>query len=196
MVVVLPEPLTPTTRITNGSCVGVDRERLRDGREHLLDFARPGSPSPRRRRGVLVVAAFARWRPRPGRRCRSRDRRGSALLPDLRSSAASSLRFVTRSVIASADRRRGAPHPAGQALPPGLAGRVCAVVHASAADLKFLQWSGRAHEGTSNRGAATRATSKSGFRFCVRSRANYSGAHDLFGEPESTSPDHAQSYIC
>ena len=39
MVVVLPEPLTPTTRITNGRCGAVDHQRLRAGRENLDDAA-------------------------------------------------------------------------------------------------------------------------------------------------------------
>jgi hypothetical protein len=34
---------------------------------------------------------------------------------------------------------------------------------------------------------------QSGYRFCVRSRANVLNfAHDLVGEPGPTSPDHAQ----
>ena len=37
MVVVLPEPLTPTTRMTNGLAPPGD-ERLRDRRKHLLDL--------------------------------------------------------------------------------------------------------------------------------------------------------------
>ena len=41
-------------------------------------------------------------------------------------------------------------------------------------------------------GAPARAISKSGHRFCVRSRANTKRAHDLVGEPVPTSPDHAQ----
>ena len=40
MVVVLPEPLTPTTRMTNGFLRGVDHKRLRHRRQHLLDFGR------------------------------------------------------------------------------------------------------------------------------------------------------------
>ena len=40
MVVVLPEPLTPTTRMTNGFCARVDLQRLRHRRQHLLDFGR------------------------------------------------------------------------------------------------------------------------------------------------------------
>ncbi len=38
MVVVLPEPLTPTTRMTNGFA-RVDLQRLGHRRQHLLDLA-------------------------------------------------------------------------------------------------------------------------------------------------------------
>ena len=40
MVVVLPEPLTPATRMTNGFLCRIDDERLRHRRQRLLDFAR------------------------------------------------------------------------------------------------------------------------------------------------------------
>jgi hypothetical protein len=45
---------------------------------------------------------------------------------------------------------------------------------ASAADLKFLHRLQQPHEGNFKSKSGTRATSKSGYRFCVRSRANYS----------------------
>ena len=35
MVVVLPEPFTPTTRITKGWCAAIDHQRLRAGAEDL-----------------------------------------------------------------------------------------------------------------------------------------------------------------
>ena len=38
MVVVLPEPLTPTTRITNGRLSGIDHQRARDRLERALDL--------------------------------------------------------------------------------------------------------------------------------------------------------------
>ena len=40
MVVVLPEPLTPTTRMTNGFCCFVNGKRHCDRRQHLFDFGR------------------------------------------------------------------------------------------------------------------------------------------------------------
>ena len=57
MVVVLPEPLTPTTRMTKGLSA-LDGERLGDRREHLLDFG--GEHRLHLvRRDRLVVAALA-----------------------------------------------------------------------------------------------------------------------------------------
>ena len=40
MVVVLPEPLTPTTRMTIRALLRIDRERARHGIERALDFVR------------------------------------------------------------------------------------------------------------------------------------------------------------
>ena len=61
MVVVLPEPLTPATRMTNGFFAGIDRERLRHRDERLLDLRRDhGLDFVGRDRGV--VAAFAQRR--------------------------------------------------------------------------------------------------------------------------------------
>ena len=60
MVVVLPEPLTPTTRMTKG-LAALDDKRLRHGREHLLDLGgQHGLHLVGRDR--LVVAALAQRR--------------------------------------------------------------------------------------------------------------------------------------
>ena len=40
MVVVLPEPLTPTTRMTNGRFARIDHERASDRVQRALDFGR------------------------------------------------------------------------------------------------------------------------------------------------------------
>ena len=50
MVVVLPEPLTPTTRMTKRLRVRMISSGLRHRRQHLLDLGRPEWPSPRRAR--------------------------------------------------------------------------------------------------------------------------------------------------
>ena len=125
MVVVLPEPLTPTTRMTNGLRASDRRAASRPARAPSRPRRRaPPSPRPAR--------SPCRSGPRPpprrsARRRRRRDRRGSAPPRSRRASAASSLRLATRSVIARADRRRGALEPAAQALPPASA-VLCAVL--------------------------------------------------------------------
>ena len=124
MVVVLPEPLTPTTRMTNGLAPSTDRERLRHRRQHLLDFRGDAPPSPRPARSPC------RSGPRPPRRRsaprhRRRDRRGSAPPRSRRAWPASSLRLATRSEIAPPMRRGGALEPAAQALPPTSALCLC-----------------------------------------------------------------------
>ncbi len=78
MVVVLPEPLTPDTRMTNG--VRGDFERLRHRRQHLLDFA--GEQRPHFfGRDALLVAGFAQHRGNTAGESRGRDRRGSIRFP-------------------------------------------------------------------------------------------------------------------
>ena len=62
MVVVLPVPLTPTTRMTCGFGRGVDRQRLRDRREHLLDLL--GEDRLHLLVGDLLVEAAVRGAPR------------------------------------------------------------------------------------------------------------------------------------
>ena len=122
MVVVLPEPFTPTTRMTNGFARRIDDQRLCDGREHLLDFGRQD----RLHFGVahlLVVAPFAD---------RGRDARR-----DIHAEVGADqqfLQFLDRRGIElalrheigdrAADRGRGALQPAREALPPALFGGV------------------------------------------------------------------------
>ena len=118
MVVVLPEPLTPTTRMTNGLAPSIAsglRHRRQDlldlGGEHRLHLVR---------RDLLVVAALADRR----RRCAPRDvdaeiGADQRLLDLVDRIAASSLRLrMTRSVIAPPIDARGALEPAAEPLPP------------------------------------------------------------------------------
>ena len=134
MVVVLPEPLTPTTRMTNGRAV------ISSG---LATGASTFSISPARTAFTSSGAMPLSKRPSPApRRCARRnpapDRRGSIRLPVLER-AASSLRFDTRSAMARAERRRGALEPAAQAFPPASAlvcCRSCASVRAR--DSRFV----------------------------------------------------------
>ncbi len=66
MVVVLPEPLTPTTRMTNGFFAASMASGCATGGEHLLDFrGHHGLDFVRRDR--RVVAAFAQRRGDAGR---------------------------------------------------------------------------------------------------------------------------------
>ena len=58
MVVVLPEPLTPTIEDDERLFCRVDRKRLRDARQHLLDLSRRNALDLVRRNRRLV-AAFA-----------------------------------------------------------------------------------------------------------------------------------------
>jgi hypothetical protein len=69
------------------------------------------------------------------------------------------------------------------------------VMIASNADLKFLPHLPQSRPGTSNRKAARARPAKvvPVLRPVAR---QVSVAHDLFGKPEATLPDHAQSYIC
>ena len=78
MVVVLPVPLTPTTRMTCGFSVGVDDERLRDRRAAPSRSRRRARPSLRPSLISLSKRACAKRVGDRAPRCRRRDRRGSA----------------------------------------------------------------------------------------------------------------------
>ena len=103
MVVVLPEPLTPTTSTTNGF-VRADGERLGDRRQHLLDLGGEHRLHLVRRDG-LAIAALADGGGDPRRDVDAEigaDQRLLDLVEHLRSSG----RLTTRSEIGAADRRR------------------------------------------------------------------------------------------
>ena len=95
MVVVLPEPLTPTTRITNGLPFAATTSGCATG-AMIFSTSRPGPASPRRDCGSGPRPSRSRCAPRR----RRRDRRGSA------SSSISSMRSgvsgprITRSEMA------------------------------------------------------------------------------------------------
>ncbi len=116
MVVVLPVPLTPTIRMTNGFLRRVDRERLRDRAEHLRDLGgeharglprRVMSRSKRSRRSASVT------RRRP---CRRRNRPGSAGPRARRASPASSFFLVKTAVMPAVSWSDERLRPAAQPL--------------------------------------------------------------------------------
>ena len=96
MVVVLPEPLTPTTRMTNG--LRGHFQRLGHRRQHLLDLGGEQRLHLVGRDGLLVAAFAERAAMRPANSGPRSARISSSSSSS--SVAASSLRLVTRSVIA------------------------------------------------------------------------------------------------
>ncbi len=132
MVVVLPEPLTPDTRMTNG--VARDFERLCHRRQHLLDFGRQAAPALRparcpSRSGLRAAPSAMRVATAGPRSARISSFSSSS------SVSASSLRLMTRSLMAPPSEAEVALEPGTQALPP--AGFLGAVVHVGARDTRF-----------------------------------------------------------
>ena len=97
IVVVLPEPLTPTTRMTNGRLLGVDVERPGDRRERALDL---GGEDRLHRLGIDALARSARAPIASRMRVAAPRPRSAWIRTSSRSSseAASSLRLVKMSV--------------------------------------------------------------------------------------------------
>ena len=147
MVVVLPEPLTPTTRMTNGFARR-DHERLRHRRQYLLDLG--GQHRLHLvRRDRLVVAAFAHRR--------SRSRPAVATPRSARISTSSSSSIIARHRACAWTRGPRSRRPIEDEVrlsPPvsrchqlaacrlGL-GRLGAVVHAARRDSGFDHDTGR-----------------------------------------------------
>ena len=116
MVVVLPEPLTPATRMTNGFYRRIDRERLRHAGEHLLDLRRHrGFDFVRRDR--RVEAPVTQLGGDPARGLRAEIGTDQFVL-DLVDGRRVELAFCHHVRDGAAERRRAALEPAGEALPP------------------------------------------------------------------------------
>ena len=128
MVVVLPEPLTPTTRMTNGFRAPSIDERLGDRRQHLLDFGRDhrlhlvGGDR-------LVVAALADRSGDP-RRDLGAEIGAQQHVLDVLDHGAVELALGDEIGHGGAERTRGALQPVGKPAPPALFRLILrAVVH-------------------------------------------------------------------
>ena len=127
MVVVLPEPLTPTTRITNGFCAASISKRFCDRRQHLLHFGRDnGFHVVGRNR--LVVAAVADRRRYPRRHFGAEIGAQQHVL-DILEHGAVELAFCHQVGDRRPQRTRGALEAAGQPPPPAQFGLFRGVVH-------------------------------------------------------------------
>ena len=121
IVVVLPEPLTPATRMTNGFFAGSMTSGCATG---ASAFSTSAATTALISSGVIAVSRSGRsassWRCAP--RCRCRDRRGPAHPRSHRSSPHRAGAWRRRSRDGAAERRRAAFEAAGEAPPPRLLG--------------------------------------------------------------------------
>ena len=128
IVVVLPEPLTPTTRMTNGFCAASIYQRLCHRRQHLFDFGRNhGLHLIGRNR--LVVAPRADGI-RDARRDFGAEIGAQQHILDIVEHGAVELALGDEVGDRGPERTRGSLQAAGQPLPPAPFGCFCSgIVH-------------------------------------------------------------------